>query len=232
MRRFAWLPIASLTFAGCSIDSVGETQREQHSIELDSSPSTRVTLEMGAGELNVGGGATKLMEGEFTYNVDRLKPVIEHRSNTSGGELTISQGDTRGFAIGNSVSRWELRLNNGMPLDIVGKLGAGEAQMNLGALTLRGVDIGIGAGEVHVDLRGTPKQSYSVRINGGVGETVVLLPRTVGITAMAAGGLGTISVNGLEKRGDRWINAGHENDSVQITVDVKGGIGEIQVTAQ
>ena len=50
--------------------------------------------------------------------------------------------------------------------------------------------------------------------------------------ANAAGGLGSISVNGLEKRGERWINAGHESDPVQITVDIKGGIGEIQVTAQ
>jgi predicted membrane protein len=87
-------------------------------------------------------------------------------------------------------------------------------------------------GEVHVDLRGAPKRSYDVRINGGVGETRVYLPRSVGISANAAGGLGSISVNGLEKRGERWINAGHENDPVQITVDIKGGIGEVQVTAQ
>jgi hypothetical protein len=130
------------------------------------------------------------------------------------------------------MSRWDLRLNNGVVLDIIAKLGAGEADMQLGDLNLRNLEVGIGAGQVHVDLRGTPKRGYGVRINGGVGQTVVYLPRSVGISANAAGGLGSISVNGLEKRGERWINTGHENDPIQITVDIKGGIGEIQVTAQ
>jgi hypothetical protein len=182
---------------------------------------------MNAGELKVASGASRLMEGEFTYNVDRLKPVIEQ----SPGTLRISQGDTTGFGVG-AESRWDLRLNNGAPLDVNAKLGAGEAELVLGELNLQNLQVGIGAGQVHVDLRGAPKQSYGVRIEGGVGETVVYLPRSVGISATAAGGLGSISVNGLEKRGESWINAGHESDAVQITVDVKGGIGEIRLTAE
>jgi hypothetical protein len=231
MTRFAWLPVA-LVLAGCAAEIPGETRREQQSIELDGSKSARVHLEMNAGELRVSSGATKLMEAEFTYNVERFKPIVEHRPNPAGSEIHISQGDTQGFTLGNNMSRWDLRLNDGVPLDVVARLGAGEAELNLGELDLRSVEMGIGAGEVRVDLRGTPKASYGVRIGGGVGETVVYLPRSVGISATAAGGIGNISVNGLEKRGDRWINPGHENDPVQITLDVKGGIGEIQVTAQ
>jgi hypothetical protein len=224
--KFAWMPIALLVTA-CGAQT-GETRHEQEAIELDATESARVTLTMEAGELKVTGGAGKLLEAEFTYNADRLKPTIEHRS----GDIQILQSGARGFTLGNTISRWDLRLNNGVALDIFAKLGAGEADLNLGELNLQSVEMGIGAGEVRVDLRGTPKRGYDVRINGGVGETVVLLPRTVGISANAVGGLGTVSVNGLEKRGDRWINAGHETDPVQITLDVKGGIGEIQVTAQ
>ena len=227
MTKFAWLPIAVLV-AGCSGESAGEIKREQQSLELDGAESTRVTLTMEAGELKVSGGAMKLMDAEFAYNIDRLKPVVERRA----GEIEISQTGMRGFTLGNTVSRWDLRLNNGVAMDVIAKLGAGEADLNLGDLNLRSVEMSIGAGEVQVDLRGTPKRSYNVRVQGGVGETVVHLPRTVGITAAAAGGIGTISVNGLEKRGERWINAGHESDAVQITVDVKGGIGEIHVNAQ
>ena len=65
----------------------GEIQREKQSIELDGSESTRVTLTMEAGELKVSGGAMTLMDAEFTYNLDRLKPVVEHRA----GEIEISQ---------------------------------------------------------------------------------------------------------------------------------------------
>ncbi len=227
MMKLAWIPIV-LLLAGCSFEPPGETRTEQQAVDIDEpSKSTRISLEMSAGELMVASGASRLMEGEFTYNADRLKPIIERNP----GVLRISQGDTTGFNVGGE-SRWELRLNNGVPLEVIAKLGAGEAELNLGELNLQNLEVGIGAGEVHVDLRGTPKQSYDVRIQGGVGETIVYLPRSVGISAAAAGGLGSISVNGLEKRGDRWVNAGHENDTVQITVDVKGGIGEIRLTAE
>jgi len=230
MTKFAWIPVALLVI-GCG-EPAGETRREQQSIELAGAQSGRVDLTMGAGELSVESGASKLVEAEFTYNLDRLKPTVEQRTSGNETDVVISQSGTGSFNFGNVVSRWDLRLNNGIPLDVVAKLGAGEAHMKLGDVTLRTLDIGIGAGEVHVDLRGTPKRSYSVDIKGGVGETIVNLPRTVGISATAAGGLGTIAMNGLEKRGDRWVNTGHENDPVQITVDIKGGIGEIQVNAQ
>jgi hypothetical protein len=230
MIKCAWLPIALLA-AACSSQPAGETRREQQSIDLDGSQSARVNLEMSAGELKVSGGAARLMEAEFTYNVDRLKPAIEHHSSGTEADIRVSQSATSGLSFG-AMSRWDLRLNDGVLMDVVAKLGAGQAEMNFGNLNLRNLEVGIGAGQVHVDLRGTPKRGYGVRINGGVGETVVYLPRSVGISATAAGGLGSISVNGLEKRGDRWVNAGHENDAVQVTVDIKGGIGEIQVNAQ
>jgi hypothetical protein len=227
MMKLALLPVVIL-LAGCSMEMPGDTRTEQQEIDLDTaSTPTRVSLEMSAGELKVASGAAKLMEGQFTYNVDRFKPIIDRKP----GELRISQGETQGFGVG-VESRWDLRLNEGVPLDVTAKLGAGEAELNLGELNLRNLQVGIGAGQVHVDLRGTPKQSFGVRIEGGVGETVVYLPRSVGISATAAGGLGSISVNGLEKRGERWVNAGHESDAVQITVDVKGGIGEIRLTAE
>ena len=230
MIKLAWLPIALLV-AACTIDSAGETKREQQSIDLDGSGSARVNLEMSAGELKISGGAAKLLDAEFTYNADRLKPTVEHHSGATGTDIRISQSQTPGLSF-NAMSRWDLRLNDGVVVDIVTKLGAGQADLDLGSLALRNLEVGIGAGQVHVDLRGTPKRGYAVRINGGVGQTTVYLPRSVGISATAAGGLGSISVNGLEKRGDRWINSGRENDPVQITVDIKGGIGEIQVNAQ
>jgi hypothetical protein len=229
MARPAWIPIA-LLIVGCS--EAGETRREELSIDLAGAQSGRVTLTMGAGELHVENGASKLVEAEFIYNSDRLKPAVEQHTSGTETEVAISQSELGTFTFGNVVSRWNLRLNNSVPLDVAAKLGAGEAHMNLGDVALRTLDIGIGAGEVHVDLRGAPKRSYSVDITGGVGETVVYLPRTVGISATAAGGLGSITMNGLEKRGDRWINAGHENDAVQVRLDVRGGIGEIQVNAQ
>jgi hypothetical protein len=95
------------------------------------------------------------------------------------------------------------------------------------------VNVDIGVGEVTVDLRGTPKKSYNVRHQRRRRtRPTCTLPRSVGISASAAGGIGEVKVDGSRKRGDRWINPGHENDAVQITVDAKGGVGEVHISAQ
>lgn len=230
MIRFSWVPIACV-LAGCG-EPVGEMRTDTQTMELDGATFARVELEMKAGELSVAGGSTGMMDARFTYNVDRWKPIVERLSANGRSVIKVSQPEAGALTLGNATSRWDVRLNDGVPVDVVASMGAGEARMTLGSLDLRSVDVGIGAGEVHVDLRGTPKHSYEVHISGGVGEAEVQLPRTVGITAAASGGLGSISVEGLEQRGDRWINPGHESDAVQIDLDVQGGVGEIRVIAQ
>ena len=229
MRRYLWLP-AVVVLTACNVVA-GPTVHDTQAIDLDRSESTRLDLKIGAGELKVSGGAAKKMEAEFEYS-QSLKPTVEHRTSGSTSEITVAQTGSGGFSFGGNKSRWDLRLNDEVPMDVAAKLGAGQADMQLGSLNLRSLNVDIGVGEVNVDLRGTPKKSYNVHINGGVGEARVYLPRGAGISASAAGGIGEVRVEGLEKRGDRWINPGHENDPVQITVDARGGVGEIRIVAQ
>jgi hypothetical protein len=125
-----------------------------------------------------------------------------------------------------------VKLNDKLPIDLILDLGAGEARMNVGTMNLRTVQVDMGVGEIRLDLRGQPARDYSVNINGGVGHATVYLPNTVGIIANAMGGIGEISVRGLEKRGGHWMNPAHENSPVTIHVDVKGGIGQIELVAE
>ena len=87
----------------------------------------------------------------------------------------------------------------------------------------------IGAGKVDVDLRGEPKRGYTVQIRGGVGETVVHLPKDVGIAATATKGIGDISTEGLEQRDGVWVNPDRIGAPVTVRLDVKGGVGEIRL---
>jgi predicted membrane protein len=115
---------------------------------------------------------------------------------------------------------------------VVTHLGAGEAHMNLGTMNLRSVEVHMGVGQVELDLRGKPSRDYTVEIHGGIGQAIVHLPSTVGIVANASGGIGDIEVNGLEKHEGRWTNAAFEHSPVTIHLDVKGGIGNITLTAE
>lgn len=216
--------------AGCTEKiRIGQAEHEKKVLELDKAEMTRVELKMDAGEMRVSGGSSKLMEADFDYNVPGWKPRVEYHSTGVRSDIEISNPD--GTA-SHGESKWAIRLNDAALMDVVAHMGAGEAHLNLGSLNLRGVDVNLGAGEVEVDLRGNPKRSYDVRIQGGIGQATVRVPASVGISATASGGIGEINVRGLENRNGRWINRGHENAAVTIRLDVKGGIGQIDLIAE
>ncbi|MEO5922889.1 MAG: toast rack family protein [Bryobacteraceae bacterium] len=231
MKPLIGLIATTILFTSCENVQTGPMQHDSAHIDLDKSELTRVELKMGAGELHVAGGSAKLVDAEFAFNVPAWKPHVEYHSTGVRGDLVIEQPSGMG-GMGNTEYRWDVKLNDGVLMDLVTHLGAGEAHMNLGSLSLRNVELHIGAGEVKMDLRGNPKRSYDVRINGGVGEATVYLPKGVGIDATAKGGIGDIHVEGLERRGERWVNTSQENSPVKIHLDVKGGVGQINLIAE
>jgi predicted membrane protein len=101
--------------------------------------------------------------------------------------------------------------------------------MDLGDLSLRSVTVHMGAGQVDLDLEGHPSRDYDVNISGGVGQATVRLPHDVGIRAEAHGGIGSINVTGLEKKGGAWENDLYDNAKVNVRLKVEGGIGEIRI---
>jgi len=234
LRPLACLGAVVLFLTGCDVNSVdaGPTQRESKSIDLDKSEMVRTDLKMAAGELRISGGASKLMEADFAYNVPPWKPEVRYSATGFRGELSVEQPSGSPTAK-NSRNEWNVRLNDSVPMDLVVKFGAGEAKLNLASLSLRSVQVEMGAGTLEMDLRGQPKRDYDVRIRGGVGEATVRLPRDAGIQANATGGLGSINVRGLTKKeGDRYENDAYEHAKVRIHVDVKGGIGNINLYAE
>jgi len=228
----ALLALAALAAAGCDFNvTTGPTEHETRALEMDKSEMARIELKMGAGELVVDGGSAKLLDADLAYNIPSWKPVFRDDSSSFRREITISQppGSNGGS---NVVYRWDLRLNDSVPLDVVAHLGAGKARMNLGETSLRSLEVNMGVGELRLDLTGHPQRDYSVRLHGGVGQATVLVPASVGIRATAHGGIGDISVRGLEQRDGVWINPAHEQAPVTIHLDVAGGVGQIQIIAQ
>jgi hypothetical protein len=219
-----------IALAGCSPGvRISEPVHESKSLELDKSEITRVELKMGAGELRVNGSSPKLMEADFDYSSPGWKPQVDYHSTGVRSDIQVSNSAT---SAPHGESKWNLRLNDTVLMDLIARLGAGEAHLKLGSLNLRSVDVNMGAGEVEVDLRGSPKRSYDVQVHGGVGQATVYLPASVAISATASGGIGEINVRGLEMRNGRYINPLHETSPVTIHVDVKGGVGQIDLVAE
>jgi hypothetical protein len=230
--RAAMVAASVVMLGGCTVNlERGPVEHLQKSIELDKSEMSRVEIKMGAGELKVEGGSSKLMDADFDYDVPSWKPTVNYSASSFRGQLLIEQPAHSGAA-NNITYKWALRFNDKLPIELVTQLGAGQANLNLGTMNLRSVVVHMGVGQVELDLRGKPSHDYNVEIHGGIGQAIVHLPSTVGIVANAAGGLGDIDVHGLQKRNGHWTNDAYEHSPVTIHLDVKGGIGNITLTAE
>ena len=71
---------------------VGKMHEESKLVDPKNAQSARAQLKMGAGELNVTGGADQLMEGDFSYNVSEWKPKVSYDVSGEKGELLVKQG--------------------------------------------------------------------------------------------------------------------------------------------
>ena len=208
----------------------GPARTETQSVDLDSSEFARVELKMGAGELNVRGGSPKLMDGEFTYTRPAMRPEIRYDTSSFRGRLTIEEPSGVHHTSHGKYS-WDLRLNDEKPLDLEVHFGAGEGRLDLGSLNLRSVDVHMGVGALRLDLRGKPQADYSVHVRGGVGEATIYLPEGVGVVADAEGGIGGVNARGLTKRDGRYVNEAYGHARTTVRLDIRGGIGAINLVA-
>jgi hypothetical protein len=215
---------------GGSQQQVGKMQHDSKSVDPKNADSARAQLKMGSGELNLTGGADQLMEADFSYNVSKWKPKVSYDVSGKKGELVVEQGSANGGDLsGGARNEWDIRLNDEMPTDLVVRLGAGESNLDVDSLTLRGVDVRMGAGKTTVDLSGVYTRDFDATIEGGVGQATVLLPSEIGVKAKAEGGLGKINAKGLKKVGDSYVNDAYGESDTNLSVDVKGGVGEINL---
>jgi len=227
--RYALVAVLALLAGGCVVETTGPTQRESRIFERDASELVGVNLHMGAGNLRVSGVTDKLARATFSYNVPSWKPYVHYSSAAGHGNLTIEQPGHNHSHMGHMRYEWDVQLNREVPIDLKVNFGAGNAQLDVGSLSLRSLDVEMGVGKLDLDLRGNPKRNFDVRIRGGIGEASVRLPADVGVYAEAQGGIGEISVHGLRHEGQHYFNDAYEHSKVTIHLDIRGGIGAIRL---
>ena len=235
MKWLAVLLVVAAVFLGsCGAqgqgEGVGEMRNESRSVQPEDAKTVRAHLTMGAGELKVGGAADALMEGEFSYNVGDWKPQVDYDVSGENGDLSVEQGSGDDGRLGGGArNEWDLRFNDEVPTDLVVEMGAGESDLDLDSLTLTGLDLEMGAGKTTVDLTGDYAQDFDASIEGGVGEATVLVPSEVGVRVHAEGGLGKINAEGFQREGEAYVNEAYGDSDVSLNVDVRGGVGSINL---
>lgn len=257
-KQLGWLMVLLLAailplVTGCEFRTadVGPLETKEESVELGGAERVEARITMGAGLLEITGGASALMDGTFIYNVAKWEPEVTYSIQNGAGRLMVEQPDTRDSfpaELGNIRYEWEVSLNENVPLDLhvdmgagEGKLeldnlridnfsfegGAGEVNIDLSGSTASDLEIRMGAGKVTLDLSGDWRQNLSADIRGGIGTATVLLPREVGVRVETSGGLGQVRADDLNREGSVYTNDAYGDTEVTLDLRVEGGIGEI-----
>jgi len=222
-----------LLLAGCgSRHRVGELRTESRSVELGSEESVNVKFNFGAGDLKVSGGAEKLLEAGFTYNVDELKPEVKY----TGGTLIIQQPDAEGLPkltnITDFRNEWDLSLNNDVPMNLSVDMVAGNSDLQLSGLSLTGLDVTLGAGTSAIDLGGAWAKDLNVHIDTGAATITVILPKDVGVRVQIEAGPHTIEAPGLTQDGNTYTNSAYGVSDVTLQITIQAGVGTINLEVE
>jgi hypothetical protein len=221
-----------LAVAGCYMPApkVAKTVTFEQSVELGKAESASVAIAVGVGKLAVAGGAEKLLEAGFEYNIPNWRPELSYEVKDGLGRLTVEQPSSVVGAAWPSNVRydWNLKLNDKVPMDMEIEMGVGKIDLDLRGLNLRRLKLDAGVGEGRVDVSRVTRD-LDANIEAGIGKLKLLLPADVGVRVETDGGIGHVEVKGLKRDGDAWVNDLWGKPGTSVRVSVEGGIGEVDI---
>ena len=155
----------------------------------------QVTLNVGAGNLTLAGGADGLVSGQVEYNVAEWKPEIKR----DGAAVTIEQGsvkDQLNIPSGDLVNKWDLQLGDA-PLELTVNAGAYEGEADLSGLSLRRLEFNDGASTNAVTFdAANPEEMTLLKYSTGASTVTLTGLANANFTEMIfEGGAGTYTLD-------------------------------------
>lgn len=230
------LSLAAVVLAslGC-IGQVGEPtvplRSENSSIPIGEAKSVNVQVIMGAGKLNLQGGAKDLMNASFIYNLASWKPEVNYTVTGGVGDLKVTQPSSSGASVSKDIRYdWYIQLNNDVPMNLRTILGAGDGNIRLGGMSLTDLKVQSGAGNVTLDLSGVWKMDLNASVDAGIGDLSIVVPQYTGTAINVSQGIGSVEIgSGLKSQGGPYINDAYGKTAATLRINIRSGIGKIRL---
>ncbi|NMB56155.1 MAG: hypothetical protein GYA15_15800 [Leptolinea sp.] len=199
--------------------------------------TTRLEINMGAGEINIGEGGKKLVEGEVRTNVALWKPEVIRDDN----EVKISQVESKNtitLPSGDLINKWDLKLGTERPIDLKIKAGAYKSTIVVGKIPLKKLSIDDGASQSKVifdEPNATTMESFKYHTGASQVELVNLANANFKDMNFDSGaGSYTLDFNG-ELKQDAYVSIKSGLSNVKIiipsdmnaTVELSGGVNNV-----
>jgi hypothetical protein len=198
-------------------------------VPLDGAVSGDIRLTLGAGELNVQGGApdNTLMEAIVFSKAPEWQPELVQSINNSRKSVVMTEKGYKGkewFAV-DSPNSWTVSLNDRVPVRLDVNVGAGECELDLGSLNLESLTVNTGAGDTIIDLGNYHGNRFDSSIRTGVGDLTLRIPKESNTRIRAEIGIGDISNKGFEQDGDTFITPGFDPAVAVNEITLNQGVG-------
>jgi len=237
--------IASLVLISlaCSITTPTRTttsgKTETFIIREDYPPDgdvARLNIEMGAGTLELSGGAPGLIDGEVYYNVSEWRPSIERSVNS----LTVRQSNLENVRITTDeiINDWVFKLGQ-RPIHLTISAGAYKGTLDLSGVPLTNLSISDGASQSTVQFgQPNPIEMELLSYRTGASQVTLVGLANAGPSHLvfeAGAGSYTLDFSGpLQRNMNVSITAGISQvkiiipEGVSARVTISGGLSNVQ----
>ena len=227
------IALALVTATGCvrvELPDPGyETRTER--VNAGSATALEVEIDMGAGQLDVSGGAAGAMDATFEYGPAALDPHVDYAVDAGTGRLSVrtpNKVELRPFRDMHYV--WDVALTDDLPLELAVRMGAGESDLDLRGTDLRRLSLDLGAGDATIDLSGDWAHDIDVRVAAGAGELTVRVPAGVGVRVRGhKDGIGEFTADGFRTDGNALVNDAYDDADVRFELTLSRGVGSVNV---
>jgi hypothetical protein len=202
----------------------GQASRQSLSIDRSSLPDAEVSFEFGAGEISVEAGAgDKLLEGEFTENVEYQ--LRDRRLRI------YSRPDWWDWWSWRSGRRWAARLTRDIPLVLRFQLGACQSDLDLSDLKVTDLNLETGAADTRIRM---PREAGTTRarVKAGAASVKIVVSEGVAARITTAVAIGTFDVDTrrFPRSGSAYVSPDYETAANKLDLSVEGGVGEIRIS--
>lgn len=215
--------------------TAGITVKNTTGVLLDGAGSGDVQISLGAGELTVIGGAPAgtLLEATVRSGDPGLQPDYHLSGNETKKVLVMKDTGqkTRRWMEVHSPNTWNIQLAGDVPLDLAVRLGAGDMRLDISSLNLTTLVVSTGAGETEIDLGGYKGGRFSARLDNGVGDITLRVPRQSNTRISAHQGVGDIENRGLVQQDDFYTTVMYNPAYPVNEILIEQGVGDIRLIA-
>lgn len=208
----------------------GDYSEESLSIPQDGATGAKIDFKHGAGKLNVGSQANiaYILEGKFVGGVGHsTQQVGTQKQITLSADPVGKAGFPWNWPEG---LRWDVRLAQGLPLDLEFHTGAGESDINLNDLDVKSVLLETGASASRMTLP-AQAQFTKVVVKAGMASVNMDVPRGVAARIEVKAGMAGVNVDTsrFPKTGTHYLSPDYETATNKVEIFVETGMGSVEI---